>query len=200
MVGIKKMLEIQARHARTNKCTHSFVPVLNGLKVRISVFSLTFSSEHMIFFVWVIQYESFWFTVQGLNPTILLQCPCGVHEKVNLTGSESDGKDFDECFTKNVMMHGLNVDKMQKLLDALNMNGINMSKTKVGIDLRQKRMTKIRNDAQMEIISMKSDIGEFYFRWLENSVIEIGKATKIPLIFNHLNWNSFKHPAKIQNS
>ena len=37
MVGIKKMLEIQARHARTRKCTHSFVPILNGLKVRILV-------------------------------------------------------------------------------------------------------------------------------------------------------------------
>ena len=37
MIGIKKMLEIQARHARTQKCTNSFVPVLNGLKVRILV-------------------------------------------------------------------------------------------------------------------------------------------------------------------
>ena len=30
---------------------------------------------------------------------------------------------------------------------------------------------------------------EFYFRWLENSVIEIEKAAYNPLIFNHLNWN-----------
>ena len=28
---------------------------------------------------------------------------------------------------------------------------------------------------------------KYYFRWLENSVIEIGKAAKVPLIFNHLN-------------
>ena len=59
--------------------------------------------------------------IQGLNPTILLQCPCGVHEKVNLTGSESDGRYFDECFTKNVMINGLNVDRVGKLLTGLNM-------------------------------------------------------------------------------
>ena len=28
----------------------------------------------------------------------------------------------------------------------------------------------------------------FYFRWLEKSVIEIGKAASIALISNHLNW------------
>ena len=27
---------------------------------------------------------------------------------------------------------------------------------------------------------------EFYFRWLENSIIQIGNATSIPLMFNHL--------------
>ena len=96
--------------------------------------------------------------IQGLNPTILLQCPCGVHEKVNLTGSESDGQEFDECFTKNVMMHGINVDRIGKLLTGLNMSGTNLAKTKVGIDLRQKRMTRIRNDAQTEIIQMKSEL------------------------------------------
>ena len=26
-------------------------------------------------------------------------------------------------------------------------------------------------------------------KWLENSVIEIGKAVLIPLMFNHLKWN-----------
>ena len=29
--------------------------------------------------------------------------------------------------------------------------------------------------------------GVFYFRWFDNSVIQIGKAVKFPLIFNHLN-------------
>ena len=29
---------------------------------------------------------------------------------------------------------------------------------------------------------------KFYFRWLEKSVIEIGKAASIALISNHLNW------------
>ena len=29
--------------------------------------------------------------------------------------------------------------------------------------------------------------GEFHFRWSENSVTEIGKATEIPLISHHLN-------------
>ena len=33
-----------------------------------------------------------------------------------------------------------------------------LAKTKVGIDLRQKRMTRIRNDAQTEIIQMKSEL------------------------------------------
>ena len=28
---------------------------------------------------------------------------------------------------------------------------------------------------------------QFYFRWLENGIIEIGKAASIPLMFNHLN-------------
>ena len=32
-------------------------------------------------------------------------------------------------------------------------------------------------------------LDEFHFRWLENSVIEIGKAVSNPMIFNHLNWN-----------
>ena len=32
---------------------------------------------------------------------------------------------------------------------------------------------------------------EFHFRWLENSVIDIGKAAMFPLIFNHLKWNPF---------
>ena len=30
-------------------------------------------------------------------------------------------------------------------------------------------------------------LGEFYFRWLENIGIEVGKGAQIPLIFNHLN-------------
>ena len=30
-------------------------------------------------------------------------------------------------------------------------------------------------------------VDEFYFRWWENSVIEIGKTTQMSLIFNHLN-------------
>ena len=33
---------------------------------------------------------------------------------------------------------------------------------------------------------------KFYFRWLENSVIEIGKAATIVLMSNHLNWNPSK--------
>ena len=37
-----------------------------------------------------------------------------------------------------------------------------------------------------------SHLDEFYFRWLENSVIEIGKSALIPLIFHHLNWNPSK--------
>ena len=31
----------------------------------------------------------------------------------------------------------------------------------------------------------------FYFRWFENSVIQIGKAAAISLRFNHLNWNPY---------
>ena len=34
--------------------------------------------------------------------------------------------------------------------------------------------------------------GKFYFRRFKNSVSEIRKAAKIPLIFNHLNWNPSK--------
>ena len=37
-----------------------------------------------------------------------------------------------------------------------------------------------------------NDLDEFYFRWLKNDVI--GNAAKIPLIFNHLNWNPYKSP------
>ena len=33
-------------------------------------------------------------------------------------------------------------------------------------------------------------IGEFYFRWLENSIIEIGNAVSIQLMLNHLNCYS----------
>ena len=35
-------------------------------------------------------------------------------------------------------------------------------------------------------------LNEFYFWWLENSVIEIGNTESNPLIFNHLKWNSSK--------
>ena len=35
--------------------------------------------------------------------------------------------------------------------------------------------------------SKKKNKASFYFRWLENCVIEIGKAAQIPLIFNHPN-------------
>ena len=38
---------------------------------------------------------------------------------------------------------------------------------------------------------MSSFLDEFYFRWWENSVIEIGKAVSIPLMFNHQNWNFY---------
>ena len=34
--------------------------------------------------------------------------------------------------------------------------------------------------------------GEFHFRWLQNSVIEIGKSIWISMIFHHLNWNLSK--------
>ena len=64
MIGIKKLLQIQARHARTQKCTHSFVPVLNGLKVRIHIrfchfFEWTYDIFCMNHTVWVIsKYDS----------------------------------------------------------------------------------------------------------------------------------------------
>ena len=32
------------------------------------------------------------------------------------------------------------------------------------------------------------DSDEFYFRWLENGLIQIGNSGYIPLISNHLNW------------
>jgi len=40
-------------------------------------------------------------------------------------------------------------------------------------------------------LGMFLSLDKFYFRWSENSTIEIGKATEIPLIFNHLNSNPF---------
>ena len=38
----------------------------------------------------------------------------------------------------------------------------------------------------IESLSNVSDLDEFYFRWLENIFIEIGKALSNPLKFNHL--------------
>ena len=35
-------------------------------------------------------------------------------------------------------------------------------------------------------------LDKFHFRWLENSIVEIGKSALFPLIFNHLNWNPSK--------
>ena len=32
----------------------------------------------------------------------------------------------------------------------------------------------------------------FYFRWLENIVIDIASSTLISMVFNHLNWSSSK--------
>ena len=45
----------------------------------------------------------------------------------------------------------------------------------------------------LESINCKYHSDDFYFRGLENSVIEIGKGAKISLIFNHLN----RKPPKI---
>ena len=36
---------------------------------------------------------------------------------------------------------------------------------------------------QVHIATSKKD--QFYFRWLENSIIKIGKAALAPLMFNH---------------
>ena len=38
-------------------------------------------------------------------------------------------------------------------------------------------------------ISWPHALDGFYCRWLENSVIDTGKAATIPLMFNHLKWN-----------
>ena len=39
------------------------------------------------------------------------------------------------------------------------------------------------------LIKNSNTLDKLYFRWLENSVIEIGKAASIALISNHLNWS-----------
>ena len=41
-------------------------------------------------------------------------------------------------------------------------------------------------------IDCKQAHRELYYRWLDNSVMEIKKATPIPLMSNHLNWNLSK--------
>ena len=46
----------------------------------------------------------------------------------------------------------------------------------------------IKTNARLMILN---DLDEFYFRWLENSAIEIAKRAKIPLIFNHLKCELF---------
>ena len=39
-------------------------------------------------------------------------------------------------------------------------------------------------------VRTSNDLGDFYFRWLENSIIDIDKMASIPLI-DHLNWDPY---------
>ena len=43
------------------------------------------------------------------------------------------------------------------------------------------------SEIESTAIKFLSDLDEFYFRWLENSPIEIGKAATISLMLNHHN-------------
>ena len=49
----------------------------------------------------------------------------------------------------------------------------------------------------MGSLSHFSDLDEFYFRWLENIIIEIGKSASFPLKLYHLKCNPSKHYLRI---
>ena len=75
-----------------------------------------------------------------------------------MTGSPAECDDFDECFTKNLMINAISSRKMTDQLSSINMNGTNLKKTNVGVDLTQNRMNRIRMDAEVEVIEMKAQL------------------------------------------
>ena len=75
-----------------------------------------------------------------------------------MTGSSSECDDFDACVTKNMMINSLPPAKIGRLFHAMNMNGTNIQETKVGVDLQNTRMSRIRKEGEDEIIAMKVDL------------------------------------------
>ena len=56
-------------------------------------------------------------------------------------------------------------------------------------DLENKTIENVRVNLP-SVGNIRKSLDKFYFRWLENSVIGIGRATSIAMITNHLNWTS----------
>ena len=71
------------------------------------------------------------------------------------------------------MINALSVDKIGKLLNGINMNGVNFQKTNVGVNLHQRRMTRIRHDAENEIIQMRTELEDENLKKVVNSEKDI---------------------------
>ena len=75
-----------------------------------------------------------------------------------------------------MMINALNPTKVGDLLSAINMNGTNINKTKLGVDFQNTRMSRIQKDAENEIIAMKTD--------LENGMLSEVVKSEQELVFS----------------
>ena len=72
------------------------------------------------------------------------------------------------------MINALAPAKIGRLFNAMNMNGTNIQETKVGVDLQNTIMSRIRREGEDEIIAMKTD--------LENGMLdEVIQSEEMPV-------------------
>ena len=67
-----------------------------------------------------------------------------------MSGGATDGNQFDQLITRNLMVNNIKPSEMDKFL-----TGINMRCNVVGINLMKKRMSSMRNDLYCEVIEKK---------------------------------------------
>ena len=91
-----------------------------------------------------------------------------------MTGSPEDCDDFDDCATKNMMINAITPRKMTDWLNGINMNGSSLIKNnKIGVDLTQNRMNRIKMNAEVEVIEMKTQLENEMLANVVNSEEEI---------------------------
>ena len=109
------------------------------------------------------------FDLKGCNGTLRLQCPCGYNAFVNLSGGSSEGQQFDELVTQNIVTNNLKVAEMKKFLTGINMRAENYNGQISGINLEHARMSDLRKELYADIIQKKSTLEETLAKVVQDS-------------------------------